>query len=304
MIMISRFHGILPAIISPCDEKEQFVEEVYISSVHRLYKAGVHGLYVCGATGDGYKLSMEERKRIADISVKLSSEYEGRVIVHVGAASTRDAIVFAEHAQVVGANALASMPPRNVAFSALREYYHDLAAATSLPVLLYYIPKLTGVSLGMEEMLSLLDIPGVVGMKFSDPNLFFLRRLLLVRPETQIFIGHDEFLCPGLLYGACGGIGTWYNLFPDLYVQLYDAVKKKDIASALRLQTLQIQLADIAFRHGLCPVFEMTMQMRGLAEYCFRKPRSILENSLRRKIEPLLTKRLHAIEEELDRRNA
>jgi len=289
--------GILPAVASPCDEKDVFLDEQFASLITALYRDGVNGVYVCGGTGDGYKMRLEERKRAAEIAVEISREFEGTVIVHVGTLSSRDTIELAAHAAEIGATAVSSMPPANSDHSQLVSYYSDIARAARIPVLVYHFPGLTHRTPTVDEMIELLEIDGVVGLKLSDWNLFFMKRLLLARPDTIVFSGKDEFLCPALLYGAHGGIGTWYNLFPKPYVGIYHAVRQWHIGQAMELQNRLLSFCDFALRYGLAPVFELLMRRRGFGPNCFRRPRVVLDSKTRIQIEPELDARIAAIEE-------
>ena len=104
--MTEKLSGIMPAIASPCDEKDVFQEDKFSALAEHLYKQGVNGLYVCGGTGDGYNMTLEERKRAVEIAIGLSPPYNGKVIVHVGSLNTRDAVHLAEHAAAAGSDAV------------------------------------------------------------------------------------------------------------------------------------------------------------------------------------------------------
>ena len=290
------FSGILPAVASPCNEKDVFLEEKFADLVTMLYKEGVHGLYVCGATGDGYNMMLEERKKAAEIAVEISRKYNGKVIVHVGCSNTRDAMELAEHAAKAGAAAVASIPPVNRSQSQLVSYYTDVARACQIPVFVYHIPALTHRASTLEEMLELLDIEGVIGLKLTDWNLFFMKRLLNARPDIKVFSGYDEFLCPGLLYGADGGIGTWYNLFPKIFLGIYNAVGKGNIKTAMELQDRFLSFVDFCWKYGAIQIFELIMRQKNIAPYCFRRPHSIMDREILLKISPELEKKIAAID--------
>ena len=213
---MKKFTGIFPAVASPCDQEDRFLEDKFSTLVTDLYKAGVQGLYICGGTGDGYKMRVPERKRAAELAVDLSRRAGGSLIVHVGAASTREAVELTEHAAHIGADAISSMPPNNASQVEMLSYYTDLARSSSLPaVFIYYFPSRLASAPSLHQLLQLLDIDGVVGLKVSDWNLFLLKRLVLARPDLLVFNGFDEFLYLGLLYGATGGIGTWLICSPS-----------------------------------------------------------------------------------------
>jgi dihydrodipicolinate synthase/N-acetylneuraminate lyase len=132
-------------------------------------------------------------------------------------------VELARQAAALGAHAVASIPPKKP-WPQIVEYYKALAAAGA-PVIVYYIPGVTGMTAGMPELRMLLDIPGVAGIKMSDWNIFLLRSVGLEYPEKVVYSGFDEMLVPGLLYGADGCIGTWANLLPDLYAKVYARVR-------------------------------------------------------------------------------
>lgn len=294
--MAQRLSGIMPAVASPCSEDDTFLEEEFAALVTCLYGHGIHGLYVGGGTGDGYNQRPDERKRGAEIACELGRQHQRKTIVHVGALNSREAMALAEHAAECGADALASMPPPTRGQAELVLYYRDICRAGQLPVIIYHIPALTGYTPNLENMLELLDIEGIVGLKATDWNLFFIRRLLLERPDICVFNGYDEYLALSLFYGATGGIGTFYNLFPELFLGIYRAVQAGDFDRALRLQMPFVELAHLFHRYGVRPVFELLMRQRGLAPFCFRRPRLELSSASLRSLQPLLVERLNALE--------
>ena len=300
MSEIEKLAGIMPAIASPCDERDVLQEEEFARLAEHLYEQGVHGLYVAGGTGEGIRLRLEERKRLAEIAVEISKPYGGVVICHVGANNTRDGMELAEHAASAGVDAVSSLPPPHCTHAQITSYYADVARAGQLPTLVYHIPMLTGVSASVAQMLEWLDIEGVVGLKSSDWNLYFARRLRRERPEIALFNGMDEILCPALLYGATGGIGMWYNVFPRLFLGIYDAVRAGEVQRAMKLQERFLDLAQLGWDYGMAGVWEMVMRRQGLARRARRRPRPELDDEARRKVEELLPSRIEAIEEVLE----
>mgnify|MGYP000968387005 CR=1 FL=1 len=213
------FSGILPAAITPVDDDGTLLTSSFELLLTRLYEAGAHGLYVCGQTGEGLSLAPEVRERALEIA--LAQSPAGRVVVaHVGAASTREALRLARHAARAGAHAISSLPPAAApSFAAVRAYYEALAAAGP-PVLIYYFPEFSPTIQTVDQVLELCSIPNVVGLKFTDFDLY--RLSLLQRAGYTVLNGRDEVLAAGLLMGAHGGIGSFYNLVPELFVDLYN----------------------------------------------------------------------------------
>ena len=287
----------MPAIASPCAEDDEFLEDRFADLARLLYEQGVDGLYVCGATGDGINMQIAERKAAAQISVEVSKRYAGKVIVHVGTSNSRDSQELAEHAAVVGAAAVSSMPPANKSIDQLVSFYTDIQKASGLPVLVYHIPTLSGHSTSVEEMIRLLDIEGVVGLKFSDYNVFMMARLIKARPAITVFSGNDEILVPALLYGAQGGIGMNYNLFPKAFIGIYKAVAQGDIPRAMELQRLVVDYVEVIFKYNLFKSFEAIMQHLDRAPHSYRRPRPTMDRESRQRFIAEADPRLAALEE-------
>ncbi len=214
--------GILPATVTPLDEAGRFVPAVFEQLLERLYGAGVHGIYVCGSTGEGMLQSRQQRQAIVETAMACTPR-DRTVIVHVGAASVDEAVALSAHAARAGAHAISSLPPSSgqFSFADLRRYYEALAGATDLPLVVYYFPDVAPAISTAEQLDTLCALPNVIGVKFTDFDLF--RMANLARPGRCIFNGRDEVLAAGLLMGAGGGIGTFYNLLPELFVEIYDA---------------------------------------------------------------------------------
>ena len=269
------------------------MEDDFAGLAEYAYRRGVGGLYVCGVTGDAYKMRVDERKRATEIAVEASRPFDGTVIVHVGAIGTRDALELAEHAASAGASAVASMPPANHPQHEVVGYYRDVAKAAGLPTLVYHIPQLTQFNPSVSALCDLLDTPGVAGIKFSNSDFFLMRRVLLARPDIVVFTGCDELLTLGMLYGACGGIGMHYCLFPGFFAALYASVKAGDIPRALQMQdSLCVYLDAAANWIGMRPVFDHALRERGLVTFTYRRPRTVLDDSQKEtfneKIVPLI----------------
>jgi N-acetylneuraminate lyase len=210
--------GILPALVTPINAAGKFQSKPYEQLMARFYAAGVNGVYVCGQTGEGLQLSIEARQAAAECAIHHSPS-DATVIVHVGAFTTNDAILLAQHAAWAGADYISSLPPfGNYSFEEIKAYYTAVAAASKAPLLVYYFPSLCAAIHTTDQILELCAIPNVIGLKYTDSDLF---RLWAIRKTgAVVFFGRDEMLISGLIMGANGGIGGIYNLIPDSFVQL------------------------------------------------------------------------------------
>lgn len=255
--------GILPAVVTPVDEDESFLPAIFERLIERLYAAGIDGLYVNGQTGEGLLQPLEQRKRVAEVAVR--SAPKGKVtVIHVGAYRTADAMELARHAASIGADAIASLPPLGpFSFDEVLSYYQSLAAASDLPVLVYYFPAVSPGVHTLDQIEQLLGIPNVVGLKFTDYDLYKLS-LVKTRCGCTVFNGHDEVLAAGLLMGADGGIGTFYNLVPELFVSLMKLAREQQWEKAREVQNKINELVEIGLRYPLVAAVKTILGWQGV----------------------------------------
>ena len=142
--MTNELRGILPATVTPLDDRGRFAPAIFEQLLDRLYGAGVHGIYVCGTTGEGMLQSREQRQAIVETAMA-STPRDRHVIVHVGAGSLDEAVALAAHAARAGAHAISSLPPTSgqFGFAEVFRYYEALADASELPLLVYYFPEVS-----------------------------------------------------------------------------------------------------------------------------------------------------------------
>lgn len=289
---LKSFEGILPAIVSPCDDRELFDDAGFLKLSRDLYKAGVDGLYVCGLTGDGYSMTAEDRMRAAVCAVE-ASRGRGTVLVHVGAQDTRTACKLAAHAVESGADGVASIPPIHRSHSEILGYYRDLArAASGAPLFVYHIPTYTNSTPTADQFADLLRIDGVVGLKFTDYNLLLLKNILAREPEATVLYGRDEQLLAGLMFGARGGVGSTYNIVPKLCVGIWKAHQKKDWRLAMRIQERLVAVLQALEPFGVIPGMAAVLRETHGLQRCMRRPGILVDRRegrrLARRISSLL----------------
>lgn len=255
--------GILPAAVTPFDADGRFAPRPFERLLERLYTAGVDGLYVCGTTGEGMLQPSAQRKAVVDVAVR-STPAGRQVVVHVGAATPAEAIDLARHAAQAGAHAVSSVPPLagNFSFPDVREYYRTLAAASDLPLVVYYFPELCPALQRTEDLQELCALPNVIGVKFTDFDLF--KMTSVCHSGQTVFNGRDEVLVAGLLMGADGGIGTFYNLVPELFVKLYRLAESGMWDDARAVQREINRLIAAVLRFPLFPAVKQILAWSGI----------------------------------------
>lgn len=225
-----------------------------------LHTHGVVGAFICGTTGEGMSLSVNERRQVAERW--MASAPPGlRVIVHVGHNSLADCRTLAAHAQAIGADSIACMSPcffKPSGVAALVEWCeHVASAAPRLAFYFYHIPSMTGVSVNVCEFLHLASqrIPNLAGIKFTFEDLEdYGRCLQLEDGRFDMLFGRDEILLSALAIGARGAVGSTYNYAAPLFQALIRAHDQGDSQRAAELQAVAVRMIDAFLGCGAPPV--------------------------------------------------
>ena len=233
---IEKYQGIIPAFYACYDAEGKINPEGVRALTRWFVEKGVKGLYVGGSSGECIYQSKEERKVVLE---NVMAEAKGRltVIAHVACNNTADSQELAAHAESLGVDAIASIPPIyfHLPPYAIAKYWNDIsAAAPNTDFIIYNIPQLAGVALNVPLLKEMLKNPRCIGVKNSSMPT---QDIQMWRDEGAIvFNGPDEQLISGLVMGATGGIGGTYGAMPELYIKLYECVKSGDLATALEIQ--------------------------------------------------------------------
>jgi N-acetylneuraminate lyase len=258
--------GVIPALLTPFTDQDGVNAAALRELTEFLLSRGVNGFYLCGSTGEGLLLTEEERCLVVETVV---SQVRGRVpvIVHVGALATLVSERLARHAYEAGADAVASIPPFYYAVGreGIETHYRRIARATSLLLYLYNIPSATQVSLDATLIRDLLRDGVIQGLKYTSYDQLGFREIVeMCGDGLNLLAGPDEMLLPFLLMGAHGGIGTTYNLVPELFVSLYAAWAAGDMQKAQQVQ-YQIDRIILAIRpYGVIAAVKAAMHLRGI----------------------------------------
>ena len=233
---LKKYNGIIPAFYA-CYDAEGKVNPAAVRELTQYYiDKGVQGLYVGGSSGECIYQSVAERKLVLEEVMKVA---KGKltIIAHIACNNTADSQELAAHAESLGVDAIASIPPIYFKLPphAIAKYWNDMsAAAPNTDFIIYNIPQLAGVSLSVPLLKEMLKNPNVIGVKNSSMPTQDIQ--MWADEGTIVFNGPDEQLISGLVMGAVGGIGGTYGAMPELYVELYRCVKAGEMAKALEIQ--------------------------------------------------------------------
>lgn len=282
--------GIYSALITPMDKNENLNRSALRALVDAELSDGVEGFYCCGSSGEGLLLTLEERKKVLEVTLDQAA---GRVpvIAHVGTLRTADVIGLARHAKAAGAAAVSMIPPYYYKFSMpeIVDYYQAvLDAVPGLPVILYNIPQFTSVSFNKENAGALLENEWVAGIKHTSQDLYGLERMRAAYPDKVYFNGFDEMYLPALTIGATSAVGTTVNLFAPTFLGLREAFGRGDLAAAEDLQSLVNRRVETMVRAGIFSAVKYGWTLRGIDCGACRAPFAPLTEESKRLLDLLL----------------
>lgn len=235
---LSDMKGVIPAMLSTFDEREALDAGRAKALAEYLIGRGVHGLYLTGSTGEGFLMTGEERNRMVDAVLEANA---GRVpvVVHVGDMGTKKSIELARHAERAGADAISSVPPFYWRFGQedIYQFYADLAGAVSIPMVVYNVEL--AVNMGSDLILRLAGIENVQGLKYTSrvhDDMAALKDRL--GPDFMVYSGCDQMASSGLLAGADGLIGSYYNLMPETFLEIYRLARAGQYDQAMAVQKI------------------------------------------------------------------
>ncbi len=247
-----KFKGVMSALVSCVDEQGTVLEDSMRRLMDWQLNSGMDGFYLCGGTGEGPVLQAETRMRIAEVAKDAVGD-RCKLIAHVGAIDLTTATKLARHASDIGLDAISSVPPffYHYGEKEIADYYRALSDASGLPVLMYASP-LSGVNITWDMVDRLMNIPGMIGLKWTSYDYFTMHRIRELRNgNINVINGPDECLLCGLSMGADGGIGATYNVMPKLFREIYDKFHSGDMAGAQAAQFKANKLIEILLKYGV-----------------------------------------------------
>ena len=263
---ITQIKGVIPAMFTCFDENEEVDVQRTIDFTNYLINKGVDGLYITGSTGEGFLMTNEERNLVTEIVCKTVA---GRVpvIVHVGDIGTKKSINMAKHAEKCGADAISSVPPFYFRFNQedIYNYYNDISESTDLPMIVYNV-CLAGL-MSKDFVKQLASIKNVKGLKFTareHDEMCLLKEAL--GKDFMIYSGCDEMATQGLLATADGIIGSFYNVIPETFVEIYNYARQGDYVKAFEIQKMATKFIHFVLQWDCFPVMRECLRTRGLVD--------------------------------------
>ncbi|EGF09742.1 N-acetylneuraminate lyase [Streptococcus sanguinis SK1057] len=239
MSRLEKYEGVIPAFYACYDEAGEVSPERVRALTQYFIDKGVKGVYVNGSSGECIYLSVADRKLILE-NVMEVAKGKLTVIAHVACNNTKDSVELAKHAESLGVDAIAAIPPiyfRLPDYS-IAKYWNDMsAAAPNTDFVIYNIPQLSGTTLTPALYAEMRKNPRVIGVKNSSMPTQDIQIFVAEGGEDHIvFNGPDEQFISGRVIGAKAGIGGTYAVMPDLFLKLNQLIIDKKLDRAKELQ--------------------------------------------------------------------
>ncbi len=228
-----KYHGAVVPVVTPVTADGALDEPALGRVVDLLLAGGVEGIFVMGTTGEGKSVPRVHRRRMVELTV---GRAEGRAWVFAGIEEAHpEEIVAGNEYLHVGAEALVSRVPTDMAPDQILPWYKQLLDGLQGPLLLYNMPMTTKVSIPLDAVEKLLGHPRLAGIKDSENNPQRLEELLHRfggKKDFAVFVGVGALMIKGLKLGADGIVPSVGNLVPDVCHQLCTAARAGDWAAA------------------------------------------------------------------------
>ncbi|MBR5288028.1 MAG: dihydrodipicolinate synthase family protein [Clostridia bacterium] len=239
MNRLEKYCGVIPAFYACYDDAGKVSAERTKKLARHLVKKGVKGLYVGGSSGECIYLEKEERMLILEAVMEEVGD-ECTIIAHVACNNTEESCELAAHAESLGVDAIAAIPPIYFRLPdyAIAQYWNDIsAAAPHTDFIIYNIPQLAGVALSVSLFKEMRRNPRVIGVKNSSMPAQDIQGFVDAGGENcVVFNGPDEQFIAGRAIGAKGGIGGTYGAMPELFLKMDELVRNGEFVKAQPIQ--------------------------------------------------------------------
>ena len=257
-----------------------------------LINDGVNGLIVLGTCGENNSLLPEEKRQVLKNAVEVSA---GRVPVVTGVSEfdTARAIAYAKDAEAAGADGLMLLPAMVYVptEAELVEHFKAVAAATSLPIMLYNNPPAYRVNVTNQVLEGLRDVKNIVAVKESAPDTRRFTDLINdFGDRYEIFAGLDDVALEGLMLGAKGWISGLTSAFPEESVELVAAFERGDMTTALKIYRWFMPLLHLDAAHDLVQSIKLAETIMGRGTEVVRMPRMPLQGARRAEVIAMVEK--------------
>ena len=272
--------GLIAAPFTPMHE-DGSLNLTVIPAYYEMLKAnGVKGAFICGSTGEGVSLSLNEKKAVAEAWAAVAKDDADFIVMPLlGGTCLTDCKELALHAKEIGLDAISFTAPfyfKPASVEMLAKACSEVASAVpDIPFYYYHIPVLTGVGFPMIELLKAVDnlIPNFAGIKYTHEDFMdFLSCMNFKDGKYDMLWGRDENMLPALSLGCKGAVGSTFNYAAPLYNRLINAFQNGELQHAQKLQQQSIDMIRLLGKYGGIATGKAFMKIIGLDCGEFRLP--------------------------------
>ena len=237
--MTQPLSGIFIALATPFEKGSVSFSKLK-SNIDKYNAFDLAGYLVLGSTGEGIMMSGKEG--LDAIETVRTTAAKGRIVIAgTGSASTQGTVEFINKAAAAGADYGLVVTPfyykAQMTAQVLETYFRTVADQAKIPIIMYTVPKFTGLDLPLQTVLALADHPNIAGLKDSSGNLSFVSEVLkAVPPRFSLLQGHGSLLLAALMLGAKGGILALSNMAPSETVEIFKLAQQGDYVRARDIQ--------------------------------------------------------------------
>ena len=288
-----KIEGIITPIVTPFnrDEKQTINYDALKQLIDKLIDGGVKGIFILGSNGEFHVVSPDET---VEMTKKTAEIIHGRVPLYVGTGgnSTQAVIELSKRVEEAGADALSVITPYFISPNdeELIDHYKRIAASTSLPIVLYNIPKSTKINLSKHVVEELAKVDNIVAIKDSSGDMENLKGYVEATQGTNmtVLIGSDSKIAPAIRLGAVGAIAGTSNVITEHVVGLYNALMNHEDEKADKMQE-EIEIIRGVLKLGTVPsVMKRSVELLGISVGPARLPVSEVKPEVDEKIKEML----------------
>ena len=241
-------------MVTPLKSQNELDIEGLNRLIDHVINGGIHGLFFLGTTGEAQSLSYDLRYELVEQAIRFVNARKP-ILIGISDTSFNESIKLAEHSYQCGASAVVATPPYYYTpnQSELINYFKTLADKIPLPLFLYNMPSHVKVHLSVETVQELSRHDNIIGLKDSSGDLLYFQKIVQAvneRNEFSLFIGPEEILMQAVITGGDGGVHGGANMFPKLYVKMYEAAVNHNFTEMSMIQKKILEISSNIYSIG------------------------------------------------------
>ncbi len=284
--MKSIFTGCGTALVTPFKKDGKIDFECFIKLIEYQIRNGTDALIICGTTGEGSTLSVDEKLMLFDVAVKTAKK-RIPIIAGTGSNSTSFAENLAKEAEKSNIDAHLIVTPyyNKCSQNGIIEHYFTLADNLKKPVIVYNVPSRTGVNISAETYKLLAEHNNIIGVKEADPDMGKLSESInLTEGKLDFYIGNDDLITASASIGAKGVISVLSNISPRFTAQMIKAALNGNFEKSSAMQKKSIPLIKALFSDVNPIAVKEAMSYLSMCESTMRLPLCGMKEALKEKL--------------------